>query len=77
MLAWPNASICTFPDDEALNERKLAAATDNPLRYLEKHRKEMKTRADREIALFRHAAADPQRPRSGLCLLAEDTRAVQ
>jgi soluble lytic murein transglycosylase len=41
-----------LPDDEALNERKLAAATDNPLRYLETHRKELKTRADREIAIF-------------------------
>ena len=41
-----------LPGDEALNERKLAAATENPLRYLETHRKELKTRADREIAMF-------------------------
>lgn len=41
-----------LPSNQALNERKLTAATDNPLRYLEKHRNEIKTRSDREIALF-------------------------
>ncbi|MDE2365623.1 MAG: transglycosylase SLT domain-containing protein [Betaproteobacteria bacterium] len=41
-----------LPDNQALNVRNLAAATENPLRYLEKHRNEVKTRADREIALF-------------------------
>ncbi|MBA2660358.1 MAG: transglycosylase SLT domain-containing protein [Nitrosospira sp.] len=41
-----------LPRNQALNERKLTAAADNPLRYLEKHRNEIKTRADREIALF-------------------------
>ncbi|SCY19477.1 soluble lytic murein transglycosylase [Nitrosospira sp. Nl5] len=41
-----------LPANEALNERKLTAAADNPLRYLEKHRNEIKTRADREISLF-------------------------
>jgi soluble lytic murein transglycosylase len=39
-------------EDQALNERKLAAARDNPLRYLETHRKELKTRSEREIAMF-------------------------
>ncbi|SOD39897.1 lytic transglycosylase domain-containing protein [Nitrosovibrio sp. Nv4] len=41
-----------LPESQALNERKLASATENPLRYLEKHRREITTRADREIALF-------------------------
>ena len=41
-----------LPNNQALNERKLTAAADNPLRYLEKHRNEIRTRADREIALF-------------------------
>jgi soluble lytic murein transglycosylase len=41
-----------LPENQALNERKLASATENPLRYLERHRHEIKTRADREIALF-------------------------
>ena len=41
-----------LPDGQALNERNLTAATENPLRYLEKHRNEIRTRADREIALF-------------------------
>jgi soluble lytic murein transglycosylase len=41
-----------LPENQALNERKLAAATENPLRYLEKHRNDVRTRADREIALF-------------------------
>ncbi|MDQ3184939.1 MAG: lytic transglycosylase domain-containing protein [Pseudomonadota bacterium] len=41
-----------LPTNQALNERKLTAAADNPLRYLEKHRNEIKTRAEREIALF-------------------------
>ena len=41
-----------LPESQALNERKLTAATENPLRYLEKHRNEIRTRADREIALF-------------------------
>jgi len=41
-----------LPESQALNERKLTAATENPLRYLEKHRSEVRTRADREIALF-------------------------
>lgn len=41
-----------LPESQALNERKLTAATENPLRYLEKHRNEVRTRADRETALF-------------------------
>jgi soluble lytic murein transglycosylase len=41
-----------LPESQALNERKLTAAAENPLRYLEKHRNEVRTRADREIALF-------------------------
>jgi soluble lytic murein transglycosylase len=41
-----------LPENQALDERKLASAAENPLRYLEKHRHEIKTRADREIALF-------------------------
>lgn len=41
-----------LPGDQALNMPKLTAAVDNPLRYLEKHRNAIKTRADREIALF-------------------------
>jgi soluble lytic murein transglycosylase len=41
-----------LPNSQALNERRLSAAADNPLRYLEKHRYEIRTRADREIALF-------------------------
>lgn len=41
-----------LPKDQSLSEPKLKAATDNPLRYLEKHRNEIITRADREIALF-------------------------
>lgn len=41
-----------LPGSQALNERKLGAAAENPLRYLEKHRHEIKTRADQEIALF-------------------------
>ena len=41
-----------LPRSQALNERKLSAAADNPLRYLEKNRHEIKTRADQEIALF-------------------------
>src|SRR5687768_15854783 len=41
-----------LPGNQALNERKLAAATENPLRYLEKHRHGIETRANREIALF-------------------------
>ncbi|SEK33859.1 soluble lytic murein transglycosylase [Nitrosovibrio tenuis] len=41
-----------LPESQALNERKLTAATENPLRYLEKHRNEIRTRAEREIALF-------------------------
>ncbi|SEP24955.1 lytic transglycosylase domain-containing protein [Nitrosovibrio sp. Nv6] len=41
-----------LPENQALNERRLTSATENPLRYLEKHRREIGTRADREIALF-------------------------
>ncbi|MGH8684545.1 MAG: transglycosylase, partial [Nitrosospira sp.] len=41
-----------LPTNQALDERKLTAAADNPLRYLEKHRNEIRTRAEREIALF-------------------------
>lgn len=41
-----------LPKDQALNERKLDDATSNPLRYLEQHRHETKTRADREAALY-------------------------
>jgi soluble lytic murein transglycosylase len=41
-----------LPRPQALNERKLTTARDNPLRYLEKHRHVIKTRADHEIALF-------------------------
>lgn len=39
-------------DDQRLDERKLRDAADNPLRYLERHRGGITTRADREIALF-------------------------
>ena len=63
-----------LPEDQALNERKLTAAAENPLRYLEKHRHEIKSRADQEIALFAMLRLLRKRPRSGLCLLAEDTR---
>ncbi len=38
--------------DQALSERKLDDATSNPLRYLDKQRHEIKTRADREVALY-------------------------
>ncbi|TFH12418.1 MAG: transglycosylase [Nitrosomonadales bacterium] len=41
-----------LPKKEALNERELDAATENPLRYLERHRENIKTHADREVALF-------------------------
>ncbi len=41
-----------LPSDQALNERKLDEATSNPLRYLDKQRHEIKTRADREVALY-------------------------
>ncbi len=41
-----------LPKKHALNERKLNAATKNPLRYLGKYRNKIKTRADREVALF-------------------------
>lgn len=41
-----------LPRNRALDERKLSAAADNPLRYLEEHRNQTKSRADREIALF-------------------------
>ena len=41
-----------LPKKQALNERKLKAATRNPLRYLGRHRKKIKTRADREVILF-------------------------
>ena len=36
----------------ALNERRLNAANKNPLRYLGKYGQKIKTRADREVALF-------------------------
>ena len=41
-----------LPKKRALSERKLNAATKNPLRYLGRHRKKIKTRADREVILF-------------------------
>ncbi|HJT51038.1 MAG TPA: transglycosylase SLT domain-containing protein [Nitrosospira sp.] len=41
-----------LPSPQALDVRKLTAARDNPLRYLEKHRHVIRTRADHEIALF-------------------------
>lgn len=41
-----------LPKKNALSERKLNEATRNPLRYLGRHRKKIKTRADREVALF-------------------------
>ncbi|SFW19775.1 lytic transglycosylase domain-containing protein [Nitrosovibrio sp. Nv17] len=52
-----NASVAKqvngyLPNDQALDTDRLKAATDNPLRYLEKHRGTIATRADREIALF-------------------------
>ncbi len=60
--AWLNASMNISPENQALNERKLASAAENPLRYLEKHRQEIKTRADREIALFALLRLSAQRP---------------
>jgi soluble lytic murein transglycosylase len=41
-----------LPENQALDERKLAAAADNPLRYLESQRNSIRTRAEREIAFF-------------------------
>ncbi|MDO8437562.1 MAG: transglycosylase SLT domain-containing protein [Nitrosomonadaceae bacterium] len=41
-----------LPSDQALNASKLDVATSNPLRYLDKQRHEIKTRADREVALY-------------------------
>jgi soluble lytic murein transglycosylase len=41
-----------LPEDQALDERKLTAAADNPLRYLESQRNGIRTRAEREVALF-------------------------
>ena len=41
-----------LPKKRALSERKLNAAARNPLRYLGRHRKKIKTRADREVILF-------------------------
>ncbi len=41
-----------LPKKRALSERKLNAAAKNPLRYLGRHRKKIKTRADREVILF-------------------------
>lgn len=41
-----------LPKGQVLDERKLNAAADNPLRYLEKYRNEIKSRADHETALF-------------------------
>ncbi|MBN9125023.1 MAG: transglycosylase [Nitrosospira sp. 56-18] len=46
---WINEYL---PEGQGLSGRKLAAATDNPLRYLESQRHSIKTRGDREIALF-------------------------
>jgi soluble lytic murein transglycosylase len=41
-----------LPEGQALDERNLGAAADNPLRYLESHRNSIRTRGDREIAFF-------------------------
>jgi soluble lytic murein transglycosylase len=41
-----------LPESQALDERKLTAAADNPLRYLESQRNSIRTRAEREIAFF-------------------------
>ncbi len=41
-----------IPDNQALNIDKLNAAAKNPLHYLKKQNNKIKTRADREIALF-------------------------
>ena len=41
-----------LPAHQALNPHKLDAASANPLRYLEKNRHDILTRADRETALF-------------------------
>ena len=41
-----------LPKKHALSERKLNSANKNPLRYLGRHRKKIKTRADREVILF-------------------------
>ena len=41
-----------LPRKHALSERKLNAAAKNPLRYLGRHQKKIKTRADREVILF-------------------------
>ena len=41
-----------LPENDALNARQLDSAAGNPLRFLEKHRHEIDTRAEREIALF-------------------------
>lgn len=56
-LAAGNVSVAKhinhyLPKDQALSERKLDDATSNPLRYLDKQRHEIKTRADREVALY-------------------------
>lgn len=41
-----------LPSEQALNDHKLDAAVSNPLRYLEKKRHEINTRAEREVAMF-------------------------
>ncbi len=41
-----------LPENEALNARQLDSAAGSPLRFLEKHRHAINTRAEREIALF-------------------------
>lgn len=41
-----------LPKKHALSERDLNDATENPLRYLGRHLKKIKTRADREVILF-------------------------
>src|SRR3954447_18414936 len=41
-----------LPNNQALDERRLSVANQSPLRYLENHRDEITTRAERETALF-------------------------
>ena len=41
-----------LPENKALNARQLDSAAGSPLRFLEKHRHGINTRAEREIALF-------------------------
>ena len=41
-----------LPKGQSINEHGLNEATSNPLRYLDQHRHEIQTRADRETALY-------------------------